>query len=165
MGRPGNQLGRIFSDVEQDTIAALCAIGRQLAVRLDKLIEVSQEAQAAYVAGGPGVMTLTELIELLRLDLASFPRDHRQVTVGNTPTLVFENPQNRTIPVLITNQDNAQILHYGQAAVTVTNGPTIGTKESLKVNVSQSSNLYGVVDAGTIEVGVSVLDLPRLFSY
>lgn len=160
---------RMFPEINQDTIAALCAVGRQLAMRLDELIDVSKKAQG-MVPGVPGITIpgvppgrAPEWIELMRMLLASFPRDHAAVTVGSTPEPLLQNTSSRPIPVMITNGDEAQVLYWGGATVIVGLSPTIGPQGSMKILVPESTTLYGVVKDGDIQVGVSSLHIPRMW--
>ena len=142
----------------------ICSVGRQLAVRIDKLIDVIERAPEGILPiGAPGLAigANAQMVALLRLLAASFPRDHQvvAVTVAVTPLIVNPNPY--AIPVLITNLDNAQLLHYGSALTITLQTPIIDTERSEKILVSANATLYGlVVGPAAIAVGVSNLDLP-----
>lgn len=142
----------------------ICSVGRQLAVRIDKLIDVIERAPEGILPiGAPGLAigANAQTVALLRLLAASYPRDHQvvMVTVAVTPLIV--NPNAFAIPVLITNLDNAQLLHYGSAATITLQTPIIQTETSEKVLVSANGTLYGiVVGPAAVAVAISNLDLP-----
>lgn len=147
-----------FSGLSQDEITALCAIGRQLAVRLDRLIEgiyglrqLQEERQLITV----------DVPEILALQLASFPSDHSSVTVTTAPTILMENPTDRWSAVLIANTDNAQRLYYGIATVTKDSAAFIPSSDCLKIYIPPSETLYGLVEGASITAGVSNLVIPR----
>ena len=147
-----------FSGLSQDEMAALCAIGRQLAIRLDRLIEaisglrqLQEERQIVTV----------DMPEILALQLASFPSGHTKVTVAITPTPLIENPTDRWSAVMVTNLDNAQRLYYGNATVWTDNAPFIPGSDCLKIYIPPSETLYGIVEQATIQAGVSNLVIPR----
>lgn len=153
-----------FPEISQDTIAALCAIGRQLAMRLDELIDLSKKAQG--IAPGitvPGLRParVPEWIMLMRLLLASFPRDHAKLTVSDEATPLVENPSGDAVPVLVTNTDEAKLLYYGSSTLDIDTAPVIQPRASLKILVPGSSSLYGLVEAGgDITAAISSLDIP-----
>jgi len=148
----------VFSGFSQDEIAALCAIARQLAVRLDRLIEALSglrqlEEQTQIVS--------VNVPEILALQLASFPSSHAKVTVAITATVLIENPTDRWSAVMVTNLDNAQRLYYGNATVWTDNAPFIPGSDCLKIYIPPSETLYGIVEQATITAGVSNLVIPR----
>ena len=168
MSLPANRQPAMFPQVgSQDTIAALCAIGRQLAMRLDELIHIMQQAEgiAPGVPRPPGVPAerAPEWIELMRMLLASYPRAGAALTVGNSAKPIAQNTSSRPIPVLVTNQDHAQILYYGEATVEAGAAATIQPKESKKIIVPESTSLYGIVEGADIQVAVSSLVIPRMY--
>jgi len=63
---------------------------------------------------------------------------------------------------MVTNEDNAQLLYYGSSTIQVgSNAPIIQPGQSLKINLSPSSDLYGIcIGPASIAVGISSLDLP-----
>jgi hypothetical protein len=143
----------------------ICAVGRQLANRLDKLIDVIQRAPEGIVPiGAPGlaITPMGQLIALMRLVTASFPRDNQILPVTTVATPLITNPNIFDIPVLVTNLDNAQLLHYGGSAATTTvQSPIIDTETTEKILVSANRTLFGiVVGPGAINVGISNLDMP-----
>jgi len=77
-----------------------CSVARQLAYRLDKLIDViergelEEEEELLAPVSGPGVAytPIGRMVELMRLELANFPRDHRTETVGIARIVLTSNP-------------------------------------------------------------------------
>ena len=143
----------------------ICSVGRQLAVRIDKLIDVIQSAPEGILpvgAAGLAITPMAQLIALMRLVQASYPRDLQVQTVGIAPaTILIVNPNPYAIPVLVTNLDNAQLLHYGSTATMTVQSPILDTERSERVLVSANRTLFGVVAGpGNIQVGISNLDLP-----
>lgn len=147
-------LGFTIPTVDTDMISALCAINRQLAERIDQLIEVTRAARGEPVRG-------ESVSDLLRILLASMPRDHRVLTVSTAPTPMAENRGRLDVPVLVTNYDHAQQLRYGTATLTDTSGPVIDPETTEKIVIPPNETLYGLVPAATIQVAVSTLFLPR----
>lgn len=150
-------LGVTIPRVDTDFISALCAVNRQLAQRIDELISVLTGAAPEPVVG-----QREDVAGLLRLLLASMPRDHQVVTVGTGPTPIAENTGAFDVPVLLTNFDIAQRLRYGTATLTTTSGPVIDTETTQKVVIPSNQTLYGLVPTATIQVAVSRLYLPRV---
>lgn len=162
----GKPLGLTIPRVDTDMITALCAMNRQLAMRIDELIEViKRAARGEPMPGVPGVHVAPgareSVADLLRIALASMPRDHQVVTVGTAPTWIAENKSGLDVPVLVTNYDFAQQLRYGTATLTNTSGPLIDTEDSKKIVIPPNQTLYGMVPVATIQVAVSTLYLPR----
>jgi hypothetical protein len=147
-----------LSGLSQDEVTALCAIGRQLATRLDRLIEgiyglrqLQEERQIISV----------DVPEILALQLASFPSSHTKVIVETTPTTLVENPTDRWSAVIVTNLDNAQRLYYGTGTLGTETAPFIPSSDCLKIYIPPSETLYGIVELATITAGVSNLVIPR----
>lgn len=147
-------LGLTIPRVDTDMISALCAINRQLAERIDQLIEVTRTAAGDRVRGESAA-------GLLRILLASMPRDHRVLVVGTSITPLAENRGHLDVPVLVTNYDHAQQLRYGTATLTDTSGPVIDPESTEKIVIPPNETLYGLVPTATIAVAVSTLFLPR----
>lgn len=145
-------------------LEVMCAIGRQLAYRLEKLIDVIERGPEDGIAPlfGPGAVAtpIGQMIQLMRLSMASFPRNHQTVSVTNAGIVMISNPHPYTIPVMITNLDNAQFLFYGSAPASILTSPLIDPEAKEKINLSPNSDLYGIVAGAAINVAVSVLDLP-----
>ena len=147
-----------FSGLSQDEITALCAIGRQLAVRLDRLIEA--------ISGLRQLQEQRQLVsvdvpEILALQLASFPSGHSKVTVTTTATILMENPTDRWSAVMVANLDNAQRLHYGTGTLGLETAPFIPSSDCLKIYIPPSETLYGLVESASITASVSNLVIPR----
>ena len=156
-----DDLGRttgLLPQIDADAVSLLCGIGRQVASRLDRIAALLRELKPDVVYGAE--IRLGELLELLRLDLASMPRDHANVAVGSTPTSLVLNTTGGPLPYIITNLDNAQMLHYGVGSIDANSGPIIKPKESQKVIVQSSSELHGIVGGANISVAVSRLYIP-----
>lgn len=160
--------GGNWPDMGTSEAEVICAVGRQLAYRLDKLIDLIErgEEREALIApiSGPGAAhtPIGRLVELQRLELANFPKDHRTVSVGTTRVALASNPYSYTIPILVTNLDNAQFLYYGSGPVNATNNsPMIDPEESMKLYLNPEQDLYVVVAGpGNVTVAVSNLALP-----
>lgn len=156
-----------YSQTDGAILEVVCSVGRQLAYRLEKLIDVLERAPDEEGLGpttGPGAQytPVGRMVELMRLQLASYPRNHSIQVVTNAGDLIISNPLSYSIPVLITNQDNAQILWYGSAPATIINAPRIQPEASKKIILSPSSDLYGIVAGANITVAISNLDLPTV---
>jgi len=169
MGLPDNIWARIkrgdYSETDAGILEVICSVGRQLAYRLEKLIDVLERGPEEPVIpiAGPGAYTpMGRLIAFMRLDLASYPRDHSVVAVTNAGSLIVSNPLFHSIPILITNLSNAQFLYYGSSSVAITNGPIIDPETSHKILLSPSADLYGIVLGANINVAVSNLDIPTV---
>lgn len=155
--RRNTGFGLTIPRVDTDVVSALCAVNRQLAMRIDELIDIMKRVAPAIV---PEVATQENIADLLRLLLASMPADHQVVTVGTTPTWLAENFATLGLPVLITNYDVAQKLRYGTSTVMATGGPLIDTEATEKIVIPANQSLYGLVPAATIQVAVSRLVIP-----
>lgn len=157
-----------FPITDASILEVVCSVGRQLGYRLEVLIETLQRGaepdMEAPLSGPGGAYTpITRMVELMRLDLASHPRDHQLRTVTNAGgSKIMSNTTTYSIPILVTNQDNAQKLYYGSATATITNAPIIEPESSLKIILSPNSDLYGIVVGADITVSVSNLDLPMV---
>jgi len=142
----------------------LCSVGRQLGLRLEKIIELLDKAGIVIPPiGAPGfaITPTGQMIALMRLLAASFPRDLIVVPVTIAATPLVVNPNDHDVAVIITNLDNAQLLHYGSAATMTVQSPIIQTESTEKLLVSASRTLYGIVAGpAAIAVGVSHLDIP-----
>jgi len=151
-------------------LEVICSVGRQLAYRLERLIDVLErgpaEKEEALVAPttGPGAAytPVGRMVELLRLQLASYPRDHQVQTVTAAGVMVVSNTRPYSIALLITNEDNAQKLYYGAAPATTTNAPIIEPETSKKIILSPNADLYCRVIGADITVAISNLDLPTV---
>ena len=148
-----------------DLVSAICAGDRQLAVRLDRLISLMEQAagQDVEVFQRPSsqiVIGLEGVKSLLGMSLASYPRDHATIQVGTTAAKLVENNSDGWISVFVTNLDNAQDLAWGNSTVKPNSGPLIPGKSKEKIHIPPSSNLYGIVGAGSISVAVSTLIVP-----
>lgn len=149
-------------------VEVICAAARQIAFRLDKLIDVieRQEIPPELEApiSGPGVAytPIGRLVELTRLQLANFPKDHRTASIGTSREVLAQNAYSYTIPILVTNLDNAQFLYYGSGTVNASdNSPFIEPQKSMKLYLTPSQDLYVVVAGpGNVTVAVSTLWLP-----
>ena len=160
----------IFPEIRNpNTVDALCSIGRQIAYRMDQIAALLGEesptqriSRERIVQPGDGArVDLSELIYLMRLLQASYPRDHAAIPVTATRTFLIENKsQEESAPVIITNNDHAKLLYYGNATCGVGSSPVIQPEQSLPLKLPPSRTLYGVVDSGTIQVSVSTLELP-----
>lgn len=139
-----------------NTINALCSIGRQLAFRLDQIAFALGE-EVGTREPGPG-----ELEELLRLSLASYPRDHSEINVTDTRTPLVENKSMiRAARIIVTNNDHAHLLYYGNSTCGVGKSPVIQPEQSLPITLPRGRTLFGIVGAGlTITVAASVLEQP-----
>ena len=157
MGLPANR-PPAFAGLSQDEITALCAMGRQLAVRLDRLVNsISGLAQAQEQAQ----LISVDVPEILALQLATFPSGHASVEVTTAATLLMDNPTDRWSAVMVSNLDNAQRLHYGIATVWTNNAPFIPAGDCLRIFIPPSEKLYGLVEGASITAGVSNLVIPR----
>jgi len=157
-------LGLTIPRVDTDMISALCAVNRQLAQRIDELIDITKRvARGEPIPDGPVIMpgARENVADLLRILLASMPRDHQVVTVGTAPTWMAENKSGLDVPVLVTNYDHAQQLRYGTATLTDTSGPVIDPESTEKIVIPPNQTLYGLVPTATISVAVSTRFLPR----
>lgn len=152
-----------YGQVDAAIVEVLCSVGRQLAYRLDKLIDVLEpdEVLPGYRPGERHT-PMGRLIELNRLELASYPKDHRIAVITNAGDLIINNPLPYSIPVLVTNLDNAQFLFYGTSRGTVLNAPLIDPESKEKIILSPNSDLFGIVLGAAINVGISNLDLPTV---
>jgi hypothetical protein len=97
----------------------------------------------------------------VRLSLASYPADHIAVTVTTALTPLAENVSPNPVPVLIINNDAAQLLRYGGPTMTLPTGGIVHTEDSKIIQVPPNATLYGMVAVATISVSVSHLFLPR----
>ena len=156
-----------FPQTNPTMLEVVCSSFRQIAFRLDKLIDVLErgpDAEALAPITGPGqaYTPITRMVEMMRLDLASYPRDHQIRVIPNTGDKIMSNPLPYSIPILVTNQDNAQKLYYGASTATMTNAPIIEPEASKKIILSPNADLYGVVIGADITVAISNLDLPMV---
>lgn len=153
-----------FASTDATILEVICSVGRQLAYRLEKLIDVLERGpeEPPLVTVTPGLAMTPEerLVALMRLSVASYPKDHRIVAVTNAGDLIATNPLPYSIPILVTNLDNAQFLFYGTAISTVLNSPPIDPESKEKIVLSPNSDLFGIVIGAAISVAVSNLDLP-----
>jgi len=155
-----------WPDTGASEIDVICAVGRQLAYRLDKLIDVIQRGEPEpeellAPTTGPGVAytPIGRMVELMRLELANLPKDHRTASIGTTRVPLAQNPYSYTIPILVTNLDNAQFLYYGSGTVSVSgNSPFIEPEKPMKLYLTPSQDLYVVV-AGPANVTVAISNL------
>lgn len=173
MGLPVNIWEKIrrgeYPQTDAGLAEVICSVGRQLAFRLEKLIDVLESGPEEPEEGilpisGPGVAytPIGRMVELMRLDLASYPRDHSVMIVENTGTLLVTNSLSYSIPLLITNLDNAQLLYYGASPAAITNAPVIEPESSKKIILSPNRDLRGIVAGADINVAISNLDLPTV---
>lgn len=171
MGLPPNVLDEMrrgsFPQVDPTMMEMLCSSFRQIAHRLDKLIDVlergAEEEEVDLIFGPGGARTpIGRMLELMRLDLASYPRDHQIQTVTNTGDRIMSNSQAYSIPILVTNEDNAQLLYYGSSHASTLNAPIIEPESSKKIILTPSADLYGIVIGANITVAISNLDLPTV---
>ncbi len=155
-----------FPQTEAGILEVICSVGRQLGYRLEKLIDVLERGPEDLKAplSGPGAAytPIGRLVELMRLDLASYPRDHQVRTITNSGVKIMSNSLTYSIPILVTNEDNAQKLWYGSAPAAMTNAPIIEPEASKKIILSPNADLYGIVQGADISVGVSHLALPMV---
>jgi len=155
-------LGNIDASIQE----VICNVGRQLAYRLEKLIDVLERGPEAppIVTVAPGLALTPEerMVALMRLATASYPRDHRTAAVTNAGDLIISNPNPFSIPVLLTNLDNAQFLYYGTSRATILNAPPIDPESKEKIILSPYADLYGIVLGAAINVAISNLDLPTV---
>jgi hypothetical protein len=153
-----------YPETDATILEVVCSVGRQLAYRLEKLIDLLERGPEE-----PPLVTVTtteqqqqQLLALMRLVAASYPRDHRIVAVTAAGNLIATNPLPYSIPILVTNLDNAQFLFYGTSASTVLNSPMIDPESKEKIMLSPNSDLFGIVVGAAISVAVSNLDLPTV---
>lgn len=153
-------------ETDATILEVMCSVGRQLAYRLEKLIDVIERGPDDGLAPlfGPGAVTtpIGQMIQLMRLSMASYPRNHATVAVTNAGIVMISNPHPYSIPVMITNLDNAQFLYYGSSPASVLTAPLIDPESKQKIVLSPNSDLYGIVAGAAIAVAVSVLDLPTV---
>jgi len=155
------ELGRttgLLPQIDADAVSMFCDTARQMALRLDIIAELLRKLKPDVVYGTE--IYMAELIELMRLDLASMPRDHGVVSVASTATPIVQNTTPGPVPYIVTNLDNAQMLHYGVESISATTGPIIKPKDSLKIIVQSSEELKGIVGGANIDVAVSRLFMP-----
>ena len=169
MGLPPKIWERIrsgqFPDTDAGIVEALCSIGRQLAYRLEKLIDVLErgpEEPDLPLSGPSSAVSIARLVELMRLDLASYPIDHTTIAVTSSGVLLATNALPHSIPLMITNLSNADILYYGDSRATIANAPIIDPETSKKILLSPNSDLFGIVSGASISVAVSQLDRPTV---
>ena len=145
---------------------ALCEMFRQLAVRLDRLTAVMSQfpAQMIQVLQVAGDLDLGKLIEYIRLGLASVPITHERVQVvggEDVPiTPVIKNPTGRSIPMMLTNDDNAQLLRWGSDTVTQINGAILSSEKTAIIVVPPDSYIYAIFPMFTSTVSISRLGIP-----
>lgn len=153
-------------ETDATILEVMCSVGRQLAYRLEKLIDVIERGPDDGIATlfGPGAVAtpIGQMIQLMRLSMASYPRNHATVSVTAAGIVMISNPHPYTIPVMITNLDNAQFLFYGSSPASILTSPLIDPESKEKINVSPNSDLYGIVAGAAINVAVSLLDLPTV---
>jgi len=153
-----------FSQTDGQILEVMCSVGRQLAYRLEKLIDVIERGPEDGIAPlfGPGAVatSMGRMIELMRLSMASYPRNHATIPVTAAGVVMISNPHPYSIPVMITNLDNAQFLYYGSSPASILTAPLIDPEAKEKIILSPNSDLYGIVAGAAIAVAVSVLDLP-----
>lgn len=148
--------------------AALCNVTRQVLNRLDSLIEAMTlspvTAPAILRPGDPVVMQgFGELIRVFKLSMATVPVTHEVVQVPCTPsaiTPVIVNPSERTIPMLLTNNDNAQIVRWGAETLTHLNGAILKSEESVIIHVLPGTTIYAIFPLFTGTVSLSRLGIP-----
>lgn len=152
--------------------AALCEISRQVINRLDMLIEAitgsplrTTDALRAIEAGDPLLMAgIATLTEYFRLSLASVPITHEvlQVAGGGLASItpVIRNSSERTIPMMLTNDDNAQFVRWGADTLTVLNGAILKDSTSEIIRVLPNSIIYAIFPAFSSTVSVSRLGIP-----
>lgn len=144
----------------------LCEISRQLAVRLDRLTAVMSQfpAQMLQVVEAAGDVDLGKLIEYMRLSLASVPITHERVQVagglGVAITPVIKNPTGRSIPMMLTNDDNGQLLRWGSDTLTQINGAILSSEKSAIIYVPPNSYVYAIFPLFTSTVSISRLGIP-----
>lgn len=154
-----------------DLSGALCEISRQLAVRLDLLTEVMGQfpAQILQVLEAAGHLDVRELTHYMKLSLASVPITHETVRVlGGTDgagdpvaiTPVIRNTIGKSVPMLITNDDNSQKLRWGASTLTQTNGAILTSEKSEKIWVPPDALVYAVFPLFTGTVSISRLGVP-----
>lgn len=149
--------------------AAICEVGFQVALRLDELIDLIRQAEPEGVEYIPGTgIPATPagrnvfLIELVGLQLASFPRDHNKIAVTTTATPLMQNLSQRWMAVAVTNNGNSQEVRYGTATALADNAPLIPAKTTEKIVIPPNETLYAIVDSGSVDVAISTLATPRL---
>jgi len=159
--RPPRDLAGLGSQM-----TALCEMTRQLAVRLDRLTAVMSQfpAQMIQVLQVAGDLDLGKLIEYIRLGLASVPITHERVQVvggEDVPiTPVIKNPTGRSIPMMLTNDDNAQLLRWGSDTVTQINGAILSSEKTAIIVVPPDSYIYAIFPMFTSTVSISRLGIP-----
>lgn len=152
-------------------MTALCEMSRQLAIRLDRLTAVMSQfpAQMIQVLQVAGDLDLGKLIEYMRLGLASVPMTHERVQVaGGTDgagdpvaiTPVIKNPTGRSIPMMLTNDHNAQLLRWGSDTLTQITGAILSSETSVIIVVPPNSYVYAVFPLFTGTVSISRLGIP-----
>jgi len=117
--------------------------------------------QVLQVAGD---LDLGKLIEYIRLGLASVPITHERVQVvggEDVPiTPVIKNPTGRSIPMMLTNDDNAQLLRWGSDTVTQINGAILSSEKTAIIVVPPDSYIYAIFPMFTSTVSISRLGIP-----
>ena len=148
--------------------AALCDVTRQILHRLDSLIQAMTlspvTAPSILRPGDPVVMHgFGDLIELFKLSMATVPVSHEVVQVEAAPnkiTTVIRNAGERTVPMLLTNNDNAQILRWGAETLTHLNGAVLKSESSAIINILPGTNVYAIFPLFTSTVSISRLGIP-----
>lgn len=154
-----------------DLSGSLCEISRQLALRLDRLTDVMSQfpARMLQVLESAGQLDVRELTHYIKMSLASVPTTHETVKVagGAVPsgapvpiTPVIKNPMDNSVPMMITNDDNAQLLFWGASTLTQTNGAILSSQETVIIVVPPNSYVYAIFPMFTGTVSISRLGIP-----
>lgn len=148
--------------------AALCEMTRQVLNRMDALIQAITSiplTEPEILARGAPITGIDDLlIGYIRLSMASVPVTHEVLQVEGGAavaiTPVIRNTSERTIPFMLTNNDNAQFLRWGADTLTVLNGAILKNETSVIITVSANSSIYAVFPVHTSTVSLSRLAIP-----
>jgi len=145
-------------------------------VKLRGLDEL-REMVAAYARSRSGLgqgetiytcdaLLLAELLLQLiaRLDSAVHKWENQQyvlaraqpITVGTTPTLIYENSMSMPITLELYNMSTAQPVFIGGEHVTPGDGIPIFPEGVRKVSIEPGRHIYGICSTGTVDIRVMV---------
>lgn len=123
------------------------------AITQQMFIEVETDDAAEYQVWVRGVSTGETSVKILGSDNATAS----QTNVGTTPVaLIPSSLTDRDGTVVKNNNSAAGILYLGftVAETTAANGYPLGVQEALGIDVAAGVTIYGVADAGTIDVRI-----------
>jgi hypothetical protein len=140
---------------------------RQVLNRMDALIQAITSiplTEPEILARGAPITGDDLLIGYIRLSMATVPVTHEVLQVEGGAavaiTPVIRNTSERTIPFMLTNNDNAQFLRWGADTLTVLNGAILKNETSVIITVSANSSIYAVFPVHTSTVSLSRLGIP-----